>query len=115
MKYARSQTRETYCRLDGGSQVPVAFALQRTRSAIGMQGRAPGATSSATAWSELLLSAARATGARGLPIPSATCAMPFIGPLRFVLPENPMHGVISCSFRPIFAKLQLKILGMVQI
>jgi hypothetical protein len=33
--------------------------------------------------------------------------MPFIGPLSFVLPETPMHGVISCSFRPIFAKLQV--------
>ena len=30
-----------------------------------------------------------------------------VGPVSFVLPKNPVHAVISRSFRPIFARLQL--------
>ena len=67
---------------------------------------APGADGSSPVGSDLLRDAVPVTGHRRLPTINPSCAMPSIGPVSFVLPENLVHGVISRSFRPIFAKLQ---------
>ena len=99
-------TRETDCHPCSGSQGSVALRPRRTSSTIGMQRMAPGAAGSSTVKSDLLRNAAPAAGGQRLLTIDPPCAMPSIGPVRCVLPETAVHGVISRPFCPIFARVQ---------